>query len=98
MITTKETLDDLAALWPVGTRVQHTWSRWTGTIVADDSGDAPGATADAAPAHADVGTILAVCVRWDDHPKALAWINTAWLRHLASDHTLHHRRERRRTR
>lgn len=94
----KEVLAALAKRWPVGSGVQHILSEVTGVIVRDETGDAPGATVDTAPAHSEVGTIHAVCVRWDHQPHHLAWMNTTWLRRLATTGTNHHHRERRRSR
>ncbi|MDN3356030.1 hypothetical protein [Actinomadura sp. DC4] len=63
----------LAARWPVGTRVRHKHSLWTGVVAPGDPADCPGVYAGDAPAHAylpaeqrDPGL---VCVLWD-HPNS----------------------------
>lgn len=72
-------LEALRVAWPVRSRVRHLESSWTGTVVhgapADVGAGTPGHTA----AHALVGPLRVVCVRWDEPTAPLAWMDTAWL-------------------
>jgi hypothetical protein len=62
----------LAARWPVGTRVRHKHSMWSGIVVPGDRHECPGTYVGIAPAHCYLPAMTglepgAVCVEWD-HP------------------------------
>lgn len=78
----RQTLDDLAAAWPIGRKVRHE-AGWTGTIAADD-GRFPGRSiplTGGPDAHALLPAGLpVVCVTWRaDGRQVTAWYRTSVL-------------------